>query len=79
MSLAVKNPHALNTVGVIGTYFLHPHPFLAVLAGFFAAGFFAFPFAAAIVILLFMVYGCVSPQTTNFVYQTNCLLSIIEW
>jgi len=42
MSLAVKNPHALNTVGVIGTYFLHPHPFLAVLAGFFAAGFFAF-------------------------------------
>jgi hypothetical protein len=42
-------------VGVVGNYFLHPHPFLAVLAGFFAAGFFAFPFAVAIVILLFMV------------------------
>jgi len=47
-------------LGVIGTYFLHPHPFLAVLAGFFAAGFFAFPFAVAMVILLCMVYIWVS-------------------
>jgi hypothetical protein len=39
----------------VGAYFLHPHPFLAVFAGFFAAGFFAFPFAVAMVILLCMV------------------------
>jgi hypothetical protein len=45
----------LVAVGASGAYFLHPHPFLAVFAGFFAAGFFAFPFAVAMVILLFVV------------------------
>jgi len=52
---SIKSPHAWFTVRALGSYFLHPHPFLAVLAGFFAAGFFAFPFAVAMVILLCMV------------------------
>jgi hypothetical protein len=49
----VKNPHIVNNVGNTETYFLHPHPFFEVLAGFFAAfaGFFVLH-AGDIVILL---------------------------
>jgi hypothetical protein len=39
-------------------YFLHPHPFFAVFAGFFAAGFFAVFFAAAMGTLLLDYYSC---------------------
>jgi hypothetical protein len=49
----VKAPRITYNTGGFD-YFLHPHPFFAVLAGFFAAltGFFAVLFAAAMGSLL---------------------------
>jgi hypothetical protein len=49
----VKAPRITYNTGGLD-YFLQPHPFLAVLAGFFAAlaGFFAMLFAAAMGSLL---------------------------
>jgi len=49
----VKTPRITYNTGGFD-YFLHPHPFFAVLAGFFAAlaGFFAMLFVAAMGSLL---------------------------
>jgi hypothetical protein len=40
------------------SYFLHPQPFFAVLAGFFAAGFFAVFFAAAMMLPPVPLFAC---------------------